>query len=155
MPLLTRTVGDGRPFVRVHVKPPGSVRLLGVFLRGSCHRVLGKTWAVAHLNPRFRYPRGSRWVFDSPGRSLSVSFLDRVGYGSCLGLGCLYLRVDLSSRCFLGLRGPALGYERLFRTLGDFGFPSLTGYLILCLGRLELRLPVLGRLAFGRFLCCC
>ena len=87
--LLRRTIGVGRLSVRAHVKPPGSVRLLGVFLRGPCHRTLGKIWVVAHLIPRYRFPRGGRWVFISLGRSLSVSFLDRVGFGSCLGLGCL------------------------------------------------------------------
>ena len=65
------------------------------------------------------------------------------------------LSVDLSFRCFLDLCGLALCCERLFRALGGFSFPSQAGCVFLCLGRLELRFLILGRLALGRFLCCC
>ena len=88
-------------------------------------------------------------------RSLCINFLGRFGYGFCLGFGCLELRVFLSLRCLLGLRGLVLGCSRLFRTLGGFGFPSMAGCLFLCLGRLELCLLVFDRLALGRFLCRC
>ena len=78
------------------------------------------------------------------GRSLSINFLGRVGYGFCLGLGCRELRVFLSFRCLFGLRGLALGCGRLFRSPGNFSLPSLAGCFFFCIGRLELRLRVLN-----------
>ena len=39
---------------------------------------------------------------DLLGQSLSVIFLGRVGYGFCLGLGCLELCAFMSCRCLLG-----------------------------------------------------
>ena len=94
-------------------------------------------------------------LLDLLGRSLRVNFVDRVGCGFCLGLGCRELRVFPSFRCLLGLRGLGLGCGRLFRTPGGFSFPSLAGCFVLCLGRLGLRLLDLDWLALGCLLCRC
>ena len=87
--------------------------------------------------------------FNLLGQSSSAGFPGRVGYG-CLGLGCLELRVFLSFRCLLGLRGLSLGCGRLFCALGGFSFSDLASCFLLGLGRLKLRLLMLGR-----FLCRC
>jgi len=142
----------GRPFAQAHVKPPLVVRILSVFLRESCPGKTGTTWAEVSL---LGFLGGSRLALDLLGHSLSVNFMGRVGYGFCFGLGCLELRVFLSFRCLLGLRGLALGCGRRFRTPRGFSLPGMADCFLLCIGRLEFRHLALDRLALGRFLCRC
>ena len=84
--LLSRIARVGRSFAQAHIIPPLFVRILSVFFRGSCPGNTGKTWAEV---PLLGFLGGSRLGLDLLGQSLSVNFLGRVGYGSCLGLDAL------------------------------------------------------------------
>ena len=47
--LLGRVARVGSPFAQAHVKPPFFVRIPSAFLRKSCPRTPGKTWAQVWL----------------------------------------------------------------------------------------------------------